>query len=100
AQVLGYVGNINSTELAAAKADQSKPGIVGQLARDKPYGSEDDIVKSGGEATYERYLRGTPSTTVIQVDARGNYLTTIKDSKPKPGDDIWLTIDANDQALA
>ena len=100
AQVLGYVGPVNAKDLAKAKADEAQPGLLGEYARSKPYQGEDEIGKSGVEATYERYLRGTPSSTTIQVDARGNYVTTVKDSKPKPGDDVWLTIDANIQSLA
>jgi penicillin-binding protein 2 len=100
AQIVGYVGQANSTELDAAKADKAKPGLVGANATNKPLQAGDQIGKSGVEATYEGYLRGTPSSTEIQVDARGNYVTTIKDSKPQPGDDVWLTIDANLQAYA
>ncbi|HKY16225.1 MAG TPA: penicillin-binding transpeptidase domain-containing protein, partial [Microthrixaceae bacterium] len=36
----------------------------------------------------------------IQVDARGDYLTTVEDAKARPGDDIWLTVDLDVQAYA
>ena len=94
AQIVGYVGKISDAELKAKKAS-------GENARShKAYEGEDEIGKSGIEASAESDLRGTPSNRTIQVDARGNYVTTVKEATPRAGDDVWLTIDLDLQALA
>ena len=54
AHVLGYVGEINDTELKGLK--------------DKGYQPGDEIGKSGVEQAYEQNLRGTPGRTVYEVD--------------------------------
>src|SRR5205823_3778230 len=47
----------------------------------------------------EKYLRGKPGDTVIQVDARGRRIGTVKSPDLAQGDDVWLTIDIQLQAL-
>ncbi|HKY13419.1 MAG TPA: hypothetical protein VJM33_00745, partial [Microthrixaceae bacterium] len=101
AHLVGYVGQINPEELEAKQAEQGKPDP--NQPRDdqkKPYEGGDEIGKAGVEATFERDLRGTPADRRIQVDARGDYLTTVEDAKARPGDDIWLTVDLDVQAYA
>jgi penicillin-binding protein 2 len=89
ANVVGYVGKINETELVAvAEVD------------DKPYTLNDDIGKSGVEKTYEQYLRGTPGVRQIEVDARGEAVRVIDETLPEPGSDVALTLDIDLQALA
>ena len=87
--ILGYVGKINDTELAAQ---------VNQTA--KPYTLNDEIGKSGVEQTFEPWLRGTPGLRRIEVDAEGNPVRVISERPPKAGDDLYLTVDADLQALA
>lgn len=89
AHTLGYVGKIDQPELEAV-ADE----------RVKPYSLNDFIGKSGVERTYERYLRGTPGTRRIEVDANGDPVRVISERLPRPGDDIVLSLDADTQALA
>ena len=102
AHLLGYVGELNETELQRKQAEEGKPGqstnIKGEVA--KPYVAGDEIGKAGVEATYEAPLRGVPADTTIQVDARGDYLRTLKQSDTRQGDDVWLTIDVDLQAYA
>jgi len=100
AHLLGYVLQINEKELTAKREEQrvtrrEHPGVVV-----KPYQGGDEIGKAGVERTFEDDLRGTPSDRTIQVDARGDYMTTVKESKPHQGDDVWLTIDVDLQAYA
>lgn len=100
AHIVGYVGQINESELAEKQASLGKPGRT-QASRDaKTYETGDEIGKAGVEASYEDVLRGVPSDKTIQVDARGDYLATAKESSPRPGDDVWLTIDIDLQAYA
>ena len=90
AHVIGYVGQINDEELADR---DSKP---------KTYIRGDRIGKTGIERIYEDDLRGMPGQTAYEVDARGRPVRILEDlsTPPIPGDDIWLTIDIETQALA
>jgi len=90
AHVIGYVGEINDEELAER---EGKP---------KTYIRGDQIGKTGVERIYEDDLRGMPGQTVYEVDARGNPVRILEDlsTPPIPGDDVWLTLDIETQALA
>ena len=90
AHVIGYVGEINDTELED-RAD--KP---------KTYERGNQIGKTGVERIYEDDLRGQPGQTVYEVDAQGRPVRVLEDLSrpPVPGDDVWLTIDITTQAIA
>ncbi len=81
--LLGYAGAINAEELAREMASGYRPIDV--------------IGKTGLEKTAETTLRGTPGTTVLEVDARGKELTVLKKENPSPGADLRLTVDASFQ---
>lgn len=102
AHIIGYVGQINAEELAARQAAEGTPGkaksTAGSVA--KPYQAGDQIGKGGVEATFEKDLRGVPAERIIQVDARGDYVTTTKEAASRPGEDVWLSIDIDVQAYA
>jgi penicillin-binding protein 2 len=89
AHIVGYVGKIDPQRLAEVRGETAKP-----------YTLNDEIGLSGVEATYERYLRGTPGVRRIEVDAEGDPVRVISERPPRPGDDIVLSIDADVQALA
>jgi penicillin-binding protein 2 len=84
--ILGYVGSITETEYAAHKTSP------------KVYSLDDEVGKTGVESSYEDDLRGTPGKVVLEVDAKGNTVRQLSDTPPVPGDDVWLSIDANVQA--
>lgn len=86
AHVLGYVGEINDTELEPRKG--------------KGYRLGDSIGKSGVEQSYEESLRGTPGITKLEVDSHGEVLRTLDRRLPEQGHDIQLTIDLDVQKLA
>ena len=90
AHVIGYVGEINDEEL---EDRESKP---------KTYIRGNQIGKTGIERIYEDDLRGMPGQTVFEVDANGDPVRILEDlsTPPIPGDDVWLTIDIETQALA
>lgn len=90
AHVIGSVGEINDEELED-RANKPKTYIRGN-----------QIGKTGVERIYEDDLRGMPGQTVFEVDAMGDPVRVLEDlSKPPiPGDDVWLTIDIETQALA
>ncbi|MEZ5320715.1 MAG: penicillin-binding protein 2 [Microthrixaceae bacterium] len=99
AQLLGYVGRVIESDLRSDVV--TSQGTVAKPASGeaKPYSPADEIGKGGVERAFERYLRGTPGDTVIQVDARGRRIGTLREPRLRPGDDLWLTIDIDLQAL-
>jgi penicillin-binding protein 2 len=81
AQMLGYTGDIDATELKAlAKYGYTANDVIGQ---------------AGLESTYELYLRGRPGSEVIKVNALGNPIGTAKTTPPVSGDDLVLNMDIN-----
>ncbi len=84
AQVLGYVGEIDATQLKKLKA--------------KGYQAGDLIGRDGVESAYESVLRGTPEIESVQVDPTGKQVgpSTIVQAGTR-GDDVKLTIDADIQ---
>lgn len=86
AHVLGYVGEINDTELEPRKG--------------KGYRLGDSIGKSGVEQSYEEFLRGEPAITKLEVDSRGEVLRTLDRRLPVQGNDIQVTLDLDVQKLA
>lgn len=86
AHLLGYVGPLSDEHWARFK-EKNDP--------DKPYEQSDEIGRSGVEATYEQYLRGTPGRQVFEVDRAGRIVRELIDQRvePKPGDDVHLSID-------
>lgn len=89
--LLGYVGSITEGELEDLEESET--------AGDKPYDLNDTIGKAGLELAQEEHLRGTPGSQKIEVDAEGRPVRTIEEVAPRPGSDIYLTIDLNLQAV-
>ncbi len=93
AHILGGVGEIEEDQLKEPRYRGLQPG--------------DRIGQSGVEDTYDRFLRGKPGLTRVQVDAFGEptpngHLLT---KPPSPGDSLKLSIDekvqvAGEAALA
>lgn len=86
AHVLGNVGEIDEDGLKEARYRGLQPG--------------DEVGQDGLEYEYDRFLRGTPGLTRVQVDARGLPTRGAQlASKPSvPGDNLRLSIDAGVQA--
>ena len=90
AHVLGYVGSLSEDQWKDfEKANDPK----------KPYIQSDEIGKAGVEARYESYLRGTPGRRVYEVDRTGGIVREIRSLRhePRPGDDLYLSLDAKIQ---
>jgi len=83
---LGYVGKINERELK--KIDT------------KNYSIDNFIGKVGIEKYYEKILRGRMGYKVIEVDAIGRIIRTLKITPPIPGKTLHLTIDSKLQKVA
>jgi penicillin-binding protein 2 len=85
AQFLGYVGEISAEELAAKEG----------------YNLGDKIGKSGIEASFDQYLKGTAGAAQITVDSLGrpqSELTLRKEART--GNGVRLTIDVQLQRAA
>jgi penicillin-binding protein 2 len=76
--ILGYEGKIEKKELDANQG----------------YSMTDYIGKQGIEKSYESYLRGANGAEQVEVDSMGNAKRDIGIINPKPGNDIYLSIDA------
>jgi penicillin-binding protein 2 len=86
AHVVGSVGEVSGEELKKAPYRGLEPG--------------DEVGKGGVEYTYDRYLRGEPGLTKIQVNALGQPTPggQLVSDPPAPGDNLKLTIDSAVQA--
>jgi penicillin-binding protein 2 len=86
AHVLGW--------LAQIRADQiDRPSFAG-------YGPSDLVGQVGVEATYERWLRGTPGREVFLVNSDGEVLREFDPTPPRPGHDVVLSLDLDVQRIA
>jgi penicillin-binding protein 2 len=85
AHVLGSVGEIDKEELKEARYKNLEPG--------------DEIGQAGAEYTYDKFLRGQPGMTRIQVNALGQPTPggQLVSTPPTPGDSLKLTIDGDVQ---
>ena len=85
AHVLGYVGEVNDQELAAAPGTYQLGDLVG---------------KAGVEKTYEDDLRGVDGELRIEVDAANNPVRVVDSRDPVPGHDVVLSLDLQVQQTA
>jgi penicillin-binding protein 2 len=83
AHVIGHLGEISADQL-------SDP-------RFKDYRSGDVIGWAGVEHTYESVLRGVEGRRRLLVNAAGKVLGNFRESPPRPGGDLRLTIDLKSQ---
>jgi penicillin-binding protein 2 len=79
AHILGYVGQVSPSELRGEES---------------PYKAGDIVGKTGIEKSADAKLRGTAGERTVEVDVVGNFVRLISESRPVPGGDVWLTIDA------
>lgn len=78
--ILGYEGQISEEEFDVAETGE--------------YLRTDLIGKQGIEKSQERYLRGGRGYERVEVDARGRTKKTLGSVAPKPGNDLFLNVDA------
>ncbi|NIR51178.1 penicillin-binding protein 2 [candidate division KSB1 bacterium] len=82
--LFGYLGEIDSKEL--------------KYRKDSGYRMGDLIGKKGLELQYEKYLRGEPGVKYVEVDALGREIRVLEElstESPTPGENLYLTLDAN-----
>lgn len=81
AHILGYVGQISAEDLKEPEY--------------KNYHSGDLIGRSGIEKVYESVLKGIDGAEITEIDAAGHRLRTLKTVDPIPGQNVYLSIDAD-----
>ena len=86
AHLIGYLSEINSSELRSGKYPGARRG--------------DFIGKFGVEKAYEHYLRGGLGGRQVEVDARGRVIRTLKTVEAWPGYNLFLTLDQQVQEKA
>jgi penicillin-binding protein 2 len=90
AHLLGYVGAINTEELAAAGGSGGPGG----------YRLSSRIGKEGIERTFEEDLRGVEGEVVLEVDATGVPIRELSRREPVQGHDVVLSMDLDVQRVA
>ncbi len=80
---LGYIGKVSQSQ---RKKDQTDINML--------------VGQSGLEKTYDKLLRGIPGRKMIQVNAAGVKVKDLGTEEPKPGTDLYLTIDLDIQKAA
>lgn len=85
AHAVGYVGEISGSQLASEDYTNYRLG--------------DRIGQSGIEAQYEKVLRGIDGGEIVEVDSLGIKLRSLRQNPPIPGQNLYLTIDADLQEI-
>lgn len=83
AHIIGYTGSISDAQLE----EFTSAGL--------DYETEDVVGKSGIESYMETELQGTKGKKSVFVDSTGRILSTLSETEPKAGNDVYLTIDLN-----
>ncbi|MGM0419546.1 MAG: penicillin-binding protein 2 [Bacillota bacterium] len=81
AHLLGYVGEINLSDLRSFSAS----GL--------DYSGGDIIGITGLEREYEKHLKGEKGYQAIEVNQLGHKTELLEEKKPSPGHDLYTTID-------
>jgi len=85
AHIVGYTGTASTEDLIELKDSEHN------------YTSADVVGKSGIEKSMEEYLQGEKGKDEIYVDNMGKIIETVSHVDPQPGNDVYLSIDADFQ---
>jgi penicillin-binding protein 2 len=80
---LGYIGKVSQSQ---RKKEQSDIGLL--------------TGQGGIEKIYDKYLRGIAGRRMIQVNAAGRKVKDLGIEEPRPGIDLYLTLDLDAQKAA
>lgn len=86
--IIGYMGPIATEE------------EVDKYVNERDYLRDEIIGKTGIEESYQDNLKGKNGKSLVTVDSAGNRKQTISQTLSEPGDDIYLSIDADLQEMA
>ena len=94
--ILGYLGPVSDTELAAQKAARD----AGTIPADESLLRRTDLVgRSGLESVYDAELRGEPGIKKLAVDQAANVVGTVSETDSVPGNYLVTNIDAQLQSV-
>ncbi len=82
AHIMGYTGLINEEELQAFQEEG------------KAYTTTDYVGKTGLEKQYEEELSGTKGVELVTLNSAGRIIGSTVKQEPVPGNNIYLTLDA------
>ncbi len=82
---IGYIGEIDNTELEELKGKGYSPG--------------DLIGKTGIERSYDIYLKGVPGGRQVEVNSLQRPTRVLGTKAPVPGNSLYLTIDVQLQEM-
>ncbi len=85
--ILGY--------MALSDLDQ----VPTEKKREFNYYVGDDYGVQGIEKTMDQYLQGKAGKLIIEKDEKGKFVGEVSKTEPKPGSDVYLTIDARLQFI-
>ncbi len=86
AHIIGYVGKINETELAAYNDDGNEN-----------YNTESVVGKLGVEKSYDEFLQGICGEMQLAVNSMGQVVSREVVVEPVDGNSLYLTIDRDSQ---
>lgn len=86
AQALGYLQPVTQQEMARLHLP-----VTG-------FSGVDLIGQAGLEAQYDQQLRGTAGSQVVSVNAAGEVTGTVRENRPRPGNDLVTSINARLEA--
>jgi len=86
ANLLGYVSEINQTQLQREEYGDFRPG--------------ESLGQSGVERRFDAFIRGVDGGEQVEVDARGRALRVVSRNDPRSGSNVLLTIDRRIQEAA
>jgi len=86
AHIIGYVGRIDADDLNRLDPDR--------------YKGTSHVGRSGLERSYEDMLHGEPGYELVEVNADGRVQRVLETHAPKPGKNLYLSIDARVQKAA
>jgi penicillin-binding protein 2 len=94
AHILGYVGAPRDINMQQRAEQEANPN------RDYDFYQPDMEGKAQIEQAMDKYLRGEPGTRILQRDVKSQILEDQAQLiPPKPGNDVYLTIDARLQYI-
>ncbi len=86
ANLLGYVSEVNQSQLEREEFRDFRPG--------------DNMGQAGVERRYDAFIRGVDGGEQIEVDARGRAVQLVSRTDPRSGSNVYLTIDKRIQEAA
>jgi len=87
---IGYVARIDENDLKN----------ISKLGKDSNYSATTHIGKLGIEESYESYLHGEVGYQKVEVNAAGRVIRVLERESPKPGKNLYLTINLSLQRIA